>query len=116
MPLGERIGVLHKKSSKELGLIEGIPVIEGGIDAHIGYIGLNAVKDGNLGAILGTSNVFFVSSNTPIYSDKYWGPYPDAIIDGKWLVEGGQTTSGSIIKWLLNIIIEGVGLENSYQK
>ncbi|MDP1044946.1 FGGY-family carbohydrate kinase, partial [Klebsiella pneumoniae] len=29
-----------------------------------------------------------------------WGPYPDALLDGQWLMEGGQVSAGSILNWL----------------
>ena len=29
-----------------------------------------------------------------------WGPYPNALIDGPWLIEGGQVSAGSILHWL----------------
>ncbi|MDY6986291.1 MAG: FGGY-family carbohydrate kinase [Candidatus Thermoplasmatota archaeon] len=28
-----------------------------------------------------------------------WGPYRDAVIEGSWIHEGGQISSGSVIKW-----------------
>jgi ribulose kinase len=28
-----------------------------------------------------------------------WGPYPDALTRGTWVLEGGQTATGSIVKW-----------------
>ncbi len=104
--LGERIGGLDRKASVELGLPEGIPVAEGGVDAHVGLLGLNALNPGNIGMILGSSNVFFILNDEPVFSPEFWGPYPDAVLDGKWLLEGGQTSSGSIVNWLVDNIYE----------
>ena len=34
----------------------------------------------------------------------FWGPYPNALMDGRWLVEGGQVSAGSIFTWLAHQI------------
>jgi len=112
LPMGNLIGGLSKEASKDLGIRSGIPVAEGGIDAHVGLLGLNALEEGRLGAILGSSNVFFILKDNPKFSANFWGPYPDAIIKGKWLLEGGQVSSGSIINWLLENTYELIKDEN----
>jgi ribulose kinase len=84
-----------------MGLRSGIPIAEGGIDAHVGLLGLNALEPTRMGLIVGSSTVMFVLNDSPIYSSRFWGPYPDAILEGTWLVEAGQTSSGSIINWLV---------------
>lgn len=40
MPLGQRIGSLTREAAGALGLPTGIPIGEGGIDAHVGLLGL----------------------------------------------------------------------------
>jgi FGGY-family pentulose kinase len=99
--MGKRIGGLTEEAAAGMGLRSGIPVAEGGIDAHVGLFGLNALSSSRMALILGSSSVMFVLNDRPIYSPRFWGPYPDAIMDGTWLVEAGQTSSGSIINWLV---------------
>jgi ribulose kinase len=41
-------------------------------------------------------------TRTPVFAD-IWGPYPDAVADGTFLLEGGQTATGSIVQWLLGL-------------
>ena len=106
MAMGEKIGTLTKNASIELGIPEGIPIIEGGIDAHVGFLALNALEPTKLGLIMGSSNVLFNLQNKPIFNEKFWGPYPDAIIKDKWLIEGGQSSTGSIINWFVEIITQ----------
>jgi FGGY-family pentulose kinase len=107
--MGKKIGVLTSEAANCLGLRAGVPVAEGGIDAHVGLLGLNALSPSRAGLIIGSSNVMFVLNDRPVYSNQLWGPYPDAIIDGTWLVEAGQTSSGSIINWLVENLALGVG-------
>ena len=104
VPMGEKIGILTSQAASELGLPDGIPISEGGIDAHVGLLGLNALESTTLGLIIGSSNVIFVLHDQPVFSKEFWGPYPDAVIEDKWLIEGGQTSSGSIINWLVDNI------------
>jgi FGGY-family pentulose kinase len=117
MPLGEQIGVLTRAAADELGLPAGIPVGEGGVDAHVGLLGLNALSADVMGLILGSSNVAFVLNDRPVFSESFWGPYPDAILEGTWLIEAGQTSSGAIINWLVENIarISGKGSDGKLE-
>lgn len=99
IPMGEKVGELIPDAAKELNLIPGIPIAEGGIDAYAGMIGLKVVKPEELGLILGSSTCHMAVSPVPVYGTGVWGPYPDAIIGGSWILEGGQVSTGSIIKW-----------------
>ena len=113
-PIGKRIGALTPAAARDMGLRSGIAVAEGGIDAHVGLLGLNALEPSRMGLIIGSSSVTFVLNDQPVYSPRFWGPYPDAILEGSWLVEAGQTSSGSIINWLvenLSLSAPGNGTE-----
>jgi len=39
-------------------------------------------------------------TETPIHAPGIWGAYPDIVYPGRYIVEGGQTSTGSIIAWL----------------
>ncbi len=99
LPIGARAGTLTEDAANELGLRAGIPVAEGGIDAHMGMVGLDCLRPGRLSVILGTSNVHLTNARSPVYHPGIWGPYPDAMVEGLWLIEGGQISSGSIVRW-----------------
>jgi FGGY-family pentulose kinase len=101
VPMGRPIGHLGKSAAADMGLPSGIPVAEGGIDAYVGLLGLNALGTSRMGLIIGTSNVLFVLNDAPVFSPRFWGPYPDAVLEGKWVIEGGQTSTGSIINWIM---------------
>jgi len=102
LPMGELIGGLTKEAAGELGLKEGTPVGEGGADAFVGVIGLNAVKPGKLTLITGSSHLHIAQVNEAIHTRGIWGSYPDCIVSGLHTVEGGQTSTGSIIEWFVN--------------
>ena len=92
-PLLERMG------------IAGRPLVaQGGIDAHIGMLGANTVAPGSMLIIGGTSVVQLTQLRDHAALDGFWGPYPNALIDGLWLVESGQVSAGSIIYWLVKTV------------
>jgi len=49
-------------------------------------------------------------SKVPVFAN-IWGPYPDALVEGMYTLEGGQTATGSIIQWL----VEHFGAEAASQ-
>lgn len=112
LKLGEKIGQLKSELADKYKLPHGIPVYQGGIDAHIAMLGLGVCSPGDMGIIMGTSFVHLVLSDKAVYSNGIWGPYKDAVIPGLYCLEGGQVSAGSITKWFLNEF--GVIGENPY--
>lgn len=102
LPMGTLVGGLTDEAAKELGLIAGTPVGEGGADAFVGVIGLNAILPGKMALITGSSHLHVVQTEQEVHNSGMWGGYPDAIVDGLYMMEGGQTSTGSIINWIKN--------------
>ncbi|TGE31693.1 FGGY-family carbohydrate kinase [Desulfosporosinus sp. Sb-LF] len=99
IPVGQHIGKIRSETAKELGIPEDIMVFQGGIDAHIGLLGMGAVEPGQMGIIMGTSFVHLAQLPDAIYRPGLWGPYPNALVEGLWLLEGGQVSCGSLTRW-----------------
>ncbi len=106
--LGEVIGGLTASAASHLGLPEGLPVIQAGADAFIGMVGLGVVRPGSLAFITGSSHLHLGLSPTEFNGEGIWGTYPDNLIPGLFTVEGGQTSTGSVINWLKKLFGEGV--------
>lgn len=100
--LGDYAGQLTEKTARELGLNKSTIVAQGGIDAYAGMLGLAAVRPGRLALVIGTSTCHLAFSDRPIWNSGVWGPYPDALIPGNWVLEGGQTATGSIVQWFIH--------------
>ncbi len=101
LPVGRAIELLSAQAAAHLGLGEQRPVVaQGGIDAHIGMLGADTVEPGELLMIGGTSvvHLFHLHAERPM--PGFWGPYPHALVDGLWMVEGGQVSAGSVLTWL----------------
>ena len=97
--MGKPVGELTKRAAHELGLIPGIPIIQGGIDAYAAMVGLDVVHPQRLAIVIGSSTCHMALSETPIFSKGIWGPYQGAVLPDMWILEGGQSSTGSIIKW-----------------
>ncbi len=98
--LGDNLGTLTKEAAEHLGLSEKTIVGQGGVDAYIGNFGLGVIKPGKVALITGSSHLIMGVTDSYTYSKTgVFGPFPDAIIKGTGIVEGGQTSSGSIVSW-----------------
>jgi FGGY-family pentulose kinase len=97
--LGVPVGGLSKQAAEELGLKAGTPVAQGVADAWAAQIGLNVVEPGKMALITGSSHVLSGQTDHPTSGRGFFGPYTDAVIPGQYTVEGGQVSTGSVLKW-----------------
>lgn len=97
---GEVIGTLTAKAADALGLSPSVKVVQGGADALIGMIGLGVAQPGQLAMITGSSHLQFGVTEAPLSAPGVWGAYADIVYPDRYVVEGGQTSTGSIINWL----------------
>lgn len=102
LDMGTVVGELKKEVAKELGLKPGTPVAQGGVDAHVGALGLGVVEPGKMALITGSSHVMIGQAKEPIHDPGFWGAYTDAIVPGQYTVEAGQASTGSIVAWFKN--------------
>ncbi len=99
LKLGEKVGNLEDSLAEEIGLSKDVEVFQGGADAYIGMIGLNVVKPGRLAFITGSSHLLLGLTDRDFHKKGIFGTFPDAVIPGLYVVEGGQISTGSIMKW-----------------
>ncbi|MEI4488729.1 FGGY-family carbohydrate kinase [Frigidibacter sp. MR17.14] len=97
---GQFVGTLTVAAANALGLKPSVKVVQGGADALIGMIGLGVSQPGQLALITGSSHLQFGVTSAPLHAPGVWGAYPDIVYPDRWIVEGGQTSTGSIINWL----------------
>lgn len=97
---GEVVGTLTGAAAEALGLSQSVKVVQGGADALIGMIGLGVAQPGQLAMITGSSHLQFGVTEAPLNAPGVWGAYADIVYPDRYIVEGGQTSTGSIINWL----------------
>ena len=106
--LGEPVGGLTPDAAEHLGLPAGLPVAQGGADAFIAMIGLGVVKPGKMAFITGSSHLHLGLCEAPFHGPGIWGTYADAVMPGLHVVEGGQTSTGSVVAWFRRLLGEAV--------
>ena len=99
IPSGQIIGPLSSEAAGHLGLPKTVPVVQGGSDAFIGMIGLGVTEPGEMALITGSSHLHLGVAAKPVHRPGVWGTYMDAVYPGKPIIEGGQTSTGSVIAW-----------------
>ncbi len=102
IPLGGLVGGLSKEMAELMGLKEGIAVAAGNIDAHVVVAGVNAVRPGQLTAILGTSSCYILNGEEFKAVPGTFGIVDGGAVDGYWGFEGGQTAVGDIFAWFVD--------------
>lgn len=73
--------------------------LQGGADAFIGMIGLNVLRPGELALITGSSHLHLGVTERQDTGRGVFGTYADALLPGVNVVEGGQTSTGSVAAW-----------------
>jgi len=96
---GEVVGPLSQEFADLVGLPSGIPVAGGGADAYIGVFGLNALQPGTMALVTGSSHLQIAQVDHQMHAKGMHGSFPDALIAGKQVVEAGQISTGSVLRW-----------------
>ncbi|RKT35672.1 FGGY-family pentulose kinase [Microbacterium sp. AG1240] len=105
LPTGSVAGELTAAAAAELGVAPGAIVVTGGIDAHLALVALRGASANPVAVVAGTSNAFIAELDEPVFAPTIWGPYPGALTEGRWLVEGGQISAGAALSWLSERIL-----------
>ena len=93
------VGKLNKKYAAATGLLEGTPIVAGGIDAPVAQFSCGVVNEGEHVAMTGTSICWGT-----VHDGKYLTPglisFPYVVNDESTIYTfGGGATSGAIIRW-----------------
>lgn len=105
-PVGAPVAEVSAQAAAHLGLANRPVIAQGGIDAHIGMLGANTLKTGEMLMIGGTSVVQLFQLDAQRPMTGFWGPYPNALVDDYWLVEAGQVSAGSVLSWFARDLFE----------
>ncbi len=105
-------GALCADWAKRLGLVPGLPVSVGALDAHFGAVGAG-IAPGILVKIIGTSTCdMMVHPNTEPLADVpgVCGIVDGSILPGCFGLEAGQSAVGDIFNWFVQYLEGGKGV------
>jgi FGGY-family pentulose kinase len=103
--VGEPVGGLSLEMARATGLKAGIPVAGGGADAYIGVIGINALSPGTIALITGSSHLQIGITDREIHARGLFGSFPEALVPGLEVIEAGQISTGSVVRWFTSNFI-----------
>ncbi|KAI7844200.1 hypothetical protein COHA_002334 [Chlorella ohadii] len=69
-------------------------------------VGLGVIRPGQLALLTGSSHLHLGVTDKVFHGKGIWGVYPDAILPGVHMVEGGQTSTGSAVAWYRQLVGE----------
>ncbi len=97
--LGSRAGSLTPQAAAWTGLPAGIAVAVGNVDAHVTPAAANALRPGQMTAIMGTSTCLVMNSPGLAEVPGMCGVVDGGIVAGSFGYEAGQSGVGDIFAW-----------------
>ncbi|GAB2610775.1 ribulokinase [Pseudactinotalea suaedae] len=114
--LGEVAGQLTAEAAGWTGLPEGIAVAVGNVDAHVTAPAANAVENGQMTLIMGTSTCHVISSDVLAEVPGMCGVVNGGIVAGSYGYEAGQSGVGDIFAWFVSTGVPGAYAEAAAAK
>ncbi|GAA2871129.1 ribulokinase [Streptosporangium fragile] len=106
-PLGGLAGRLTAEAAGWTKLPEGIAISVGNVDAHVTAAAADAVRPGQMVAIMGTSTCHVMPSDSLAEVPGMCGVVRDGIVPGLWGYEAGQSAVGDIFAWFVENAVPG---------
>ena len=100
--LGDAAGRLTAQAAGWTGLLEGIPVAVGNVDAHVTAPAARATAPGQMVAIMGTSTCHVMSHDNLVDVPGMCGVVEGGIVSGLYGYEAGQSGVGDIFAWYVS--------------
>ena len=91
------IGQVTKKAAEDCGLLEGIPVVAGGLDAACGALGAGVVDIGQTQEQGGQAGGMSICLGEPLAHPKLILSFH--VVPDLWLLQGGTVGGGGALKW-----------------
>lgn len=109
-PCHQVVGTVTEKAAAETGLVRGIPVVAGGLDACCGTLGAGVIQSGETqeqGGQAGGMSICMEEYHADIRLILSYH-----VIPGKWLLQGGTTGGGGVMRWLVRELGNGESEKN----
>lgn len=91
------VGRVHARAAASTGLLEGTPVVAGGLDAACGTLGVGVIESGQTQEQGGQAGGMSICLDRPL-------PHPQLILGAhvvpeRWLLQGGTVGGGASLQW-----------------
>lgn len=112
--VGQSAGEVLPHVARELNLpCDSEPILVAGsiIDAYAGAIGSGALQPGTMALIMGSSTCELFHDKSFTATAGLWGPFDDIYHEGLAVLEAGQPSTGSVVRWVETQMGQGKSLE-----
>lgn len=96
----EVVGTVTRRAAEETGLIPGIPVVAGGLDAACCTLGAGVVKPGQAQEQGGQAGGMSIQIDRPVIHPKLILGYH--VIPNQWLLQGGTVGGSGTLRWFVD--------------
>ena len=96
---GKRGGDLKKDITTDFHIRAEIPVVAVGGDQQAAAVGLGVVAPGLMCVNTGTGSFIVAHADHPAFDERQRVVCSASAVAGKWLIEAGIFTSGSVYRW-----------------
>lgn len=106
VPSTEVLGGLTRKASEELGLLESVKVVAGGVDNSCMSLGARAYMEGRLYNSLGSSSWIAVSSGKPLLDDLTHSYVFTHVVPDMYVSSVSIFSAGSSLRWVRDVLCQ----------
>ena len=96
---GEAAGSVTTAAAAATGLPRGLPVFQGLMDSFAAALACDVFRPGRVAVSLGSSSSYMALSPEPVFDPRLLGPIRAALGPGTYLIQGGQTSAASLVRW-----------------
>ncbi|MFV0527494.1 MAG: xylulokinase [Lachnospiraceae bacterium] len=97
-PSSQVIGTVTAEAAAQSGLMQGTPVVAGGLDAACGTLGAGVIHDGETQEQGGQAGGMSICTTTYLADPKLI--LSAHVVPNAWLLQGGTTGGGGVMRWL----------------
>lgn len=97
-PCHEVVGTVTAKAAAKTGLMEGTPVVAGGLDAACGTLGAGVLNAGETQEQGGQAGGMSICTDSYKADSRLILGYH--VVPDRWLLQGGTTGGGGVMRWL----------------
>lgn len=102
LPVGSKAGELTAEMAEKMGLLPGISVCVGNVDAHVSVAPTGVIKSGTMLNIMGTSTCDITLSDKEVLVPGMCGVVKNGAVPGYYAYESGQNAVGDIFAWFVD--------------
>lgn len=97
VPCHRIIGTVTKEAALQTGLLPGIPVVAGGLDAACGTLGAGVIRDGETQEQGGQAGGMSICMERCHADPRLILSHH--VVPGRWLLQGGTVGGGGVMRW-----------------